>query len=395
MDLFANSMDFPMTDRRKYLLITNDLGPHAGGIENFILGMLRTLIKSGFPGDQILIYTSWEKDYEEFDKKLSAELGVLVIRDKRKVLLPTTAITLRIARVMNLYQSTHLWFGAAAPMALSARYLKKRGAVRSVALTHGHEVWWSALPPFSWVMSRIGRSNDVITHLGDFTRQAIRNSVGEQVSMVQIAPGIDFEHFSPGSKDPSLIQKFGLENKKVILVVGRLVRRKGQDTLIKAMPEILASIPEAHLLIVGVGGYEKRLRRLTRNGKLESNVSFVGKVSYDQLPLYFRLADLFAMPARSRLAGLEVEGLGIVYLEAGATGKAVIAGASGGAPDAVKENETGYVVNGNKPDQLTEKIIYLLYHPEIAEQMGEAGRQWAISYWRWELWAERFSQLLQ
>lgn len=384
-----------MSDKRKYLLITNDLGPHAGGIENFILGLLRTLPTSGVTGDQIVIYTSREEGDVAFDAQLRSELGVEIIRDKRKVLLPTPAITRRIASIMDMYGVTHLWFGAAAPMAYSAKYLKSRGAQRSVALTHGHEVWWSSLPPFSWMMKKIGQSNDVIAYLGDYTNKVIRKAVGESVSMVQIAPGIDCDHFSPGEKDLTLVNRYGLQNKKVILVVGRLVKRKGQDLLIKAMPEILQAQPDSHLLIVGIGGDEKRLRRSVKKLKIEKNVTFVGRVSYKELPLYFRLADIFAMPARSRLAGLEVEGLGIVYLEAGAIGLPVVAGDSGGAPDAVQDGKTGFVVSGKSRELLVEKIVFLLNNPEIAQSMGKAGRIWALEYWRWELWAQRFAEILK
>ena len=161
------------------------------------------------------------------------------------------------------------------------------------------------------------------------------------------------------------------------------------------MPEILAEVPNAHLLIVGVGGYEKKLKKLVSQMKLEENITFVGRVNYDQLPSYFRLGDVFAMPARNRYAGLEVEGLGIVYLEAGASGIAVVAGDSGGAPDAVRHEQTGYVVDGKSKKEISSRITYLLKNPEVASEMGKAGRLWALEYWRWELWAQKFAEILK
>jgi phosphatidylinositol alpha-1,6-mannosyltransferase len=388
-------MENTQSDYRPYLLITNDLGPHAGGIENFILGLLRHLPNEGITGEQVVIYTSSEKNSESFDESLTHELGVKIIRDPRKVLLPTPAINSRIRKVMKKHGSTHLWFGAAAPLALSTKYLKKNGAQFAIALTHGHEVWWSAIWPFSWVMKRIGKRVDVLTYLGNFTRDAIRKSVGSDVKMIHIAPGIDCSHFKPGEKSADLVSELDLKEKKVIVVVGRLVRRKGQDRLIQAMPLILDQHPEAHLLIVGIGGYEKKLLELAANSSARDSITFVGRVNYSDLPTYFRLGDIFAMPARSRLAGLEVEGLGIVYLEAGATGLPVVGGDSGGAPDAVLDGESGFVVDGNDSVQIAEKINYLMSNPEKISHMGEKGRFWAVSQWSWELWAKKFAHELR
>jgi phosphatidylinositol alpha-1,6-mannosyltransferase len=212
--------------------------------------------------------------------------------------------------------------------------------------------------------------------------------------MVKIAPGIDTQHFHPrNSKD--LRKSFNLDAKKVIVCVARLVHRKGQDRLIEAMPQILRSVPNAHLLIVGEGPYRQHLVKRVNQLKIEDAVTFVGRIGYEQLPEYICVGDLFAMPSRSRFWGLEVEGLGISYLEASACGLPVIAGASGGAPDAVDEGKSGVVVSGVDNDAIAKAVIKFLNDPETSKTMGHYGRNWVVEKWRWEIWSEAFERLLK
>jgi len=128
---------------------------------------------------------------------------------------------------------------------------------------------------------------------------------------------------------------------------------------------------------------------------LQEQVTFIGRIQYANLPRYICAGDLFVMPSRSRLAGLEVEGLGIVYLEASACGLPVIAGNSGGAPDAVLEGETGLVVDGTRKTEVAATVVELLLDPDRSKAMGIAGRQWIIQEWRWEIWSSRFAKLLK
>jgi phosphatidylinositol alpha-1,6-mannosyltransferase len=286
-------------------------------------------------------------------------------------------------------------FGAAAPLGLLSAGMKRAGVKRTVALTHGHEVWWAKLFPFNLLLRRIGSTVDVLTYLGEFTRNAVSKGLTTkaQRAMVKIAPGIDIEHFIP--TDASVLREsLGIAEKKVIVSVGRLVHRKGQDHLIQTMPEILKRVPSAHLLLVGEGPYREHLQNLVKQHRLEASVTFIGRIQYNDLPMYICAGDIFAMPCRSRLMGLEVEGLGIVYLEASACGLPVLAGNSGGAPDAVVQNKTGLVVDGTDHKQIATAAIELLTNVESSQKMGVAGRQWIIDNWRWEIWSKDFENLL-
>jgi len=342
------------------------------------------------------VFTSSQGDSADYDAHWLSKYGVVVIRDRAKILLPTPRVALNLARIIKERDIKVTAFGAAAPLAMLSASLKRAGVIKTVALTHGHEVWWAKVFPFTAAIRRIGSTVDTLTYLGEFTQRAISRSLTTTAAkaMVKIAPGIDVDHFTPVDST-QLRKELNLEGKRVIVSVGRLVHRKGQDHLIEAMPQILENVPDAHLLMVGKGPYLEHLAKLVAINKLENHVSFIGRIQYAELPRFICAGDIFAMPSRSRLAGLEVEGLGIVYLEASSCGLPVIAGSSGGAPDAVIDGVTGFVVDGTDNEQIAKAAIELLNNPEKAKAMGMAGRQWIIDNWRWEIWSTRFNELLR
>jgi phosphatidylinositol alpha-1,6-mannosyltransferase len=333
---------------------------------------------------------------EPFDQGWLKNYGVEVIRDQSKTLLPSLRVGRAVRALARERAITRVFFGAAAPLALLSHGLRRAGVERIVALTHGHEVWWAKLWPFSALMRRIGLGVDHLTYLGEFTRRNIAKPLSQRArsAMVRIAPGIDTNHFAPHSGATKLRNDLALSEKKVIVSVGRLVHRKGQDTLVEALPMILREVPDAHLLFVGEGPRRDFMQKRAEKLGVTSHITFIGRIQYRDLPQYICAGDIFAMPSRSRLAGLEVEGLGIVYLEASACGIAVIGGTSGGAPDAVIDGQTGLVVDGKSKSDVARAVIELLKNPELATQMGYRGRQWIIEEWQWERWAAQFNSLL-
>ena len=391
MDRSVENLWLELAVSNPVLFVTNDFGPRAGGIETFIIGLIQRR-----PFGQTIVYTSFQENSAQFDADWLANYGVRVIRDRSKILLPTPRVALHLRGIIKKEGITTAAFGAAAPLGLLSASMKRAGVVRTVALTHGHEVWWAKVFPFNLLLRRIGSTVDALTYLGEFTRKAISKALSAkaQSAMVKIAPGIDVEHFIPTDAS-SLRASLGLADKKVIVSVGRLVHRKGQDHLLEAMPEILKIVPRAHLLLVGEGPYREHLQKLVHQLKLESSVTFIGRIQYQDLPMYICVGDIFAMPSRSRLMGLEVEGLGIVYLEASSCGLPVLAGDSGGAPDAVIQNETGLVVSGTDNKEIASAAVALLTNLEASQKMGTVGRQWIVDNWRWEIWSKAFEELLK
>ena len=169
----------------------------------------------------------------------------------------------------------------------------------------------------------------------------------------------------------------------LVVCVGRLVPRKGQDTLIRAMPEVLADLPNARLLLVGKGPYGDDLQRLAKSTGVQESVVFTGAVPGDDLPAYYAAGDVFAMPCRGRRGGLEVEAWGIVFLEAQACGVPVVVGDSGGAPESVRDGKTGVVVDPEDPAATAQALVELLSDDAHRKSMGVAAREWA-EQWTWE-----------
>ena len=374
----------------KTLFVTNDFGPRAGGIETFVHGLIERL-----PKGSVIVYTSAQPNAAQSDAKWLQEYGVEVIRDRSKILLPTPRVINICQRIIKERKLTRVAFGAAAPLGVMARALRRAGAQKIVALTHGHEVWWAKVPPFSFAIRYMSKDIDAITYLGSYTKGEISKALSDKDmnKLVQIAPGIDVDHFVP-TDSSKLRTELGLSDKSVIISVGRLVHRKGQDMLISALPQIKSAIPNVHLVLVGVGPYQSYLEKLAAKLEVTDCITFIGRINYAELPKYICVGDVFAMPSRSRLFGLEVEGLGIVYLEASACGLPVVGGKSGGAPDAVLAGETGVVVDGTNNLEIAEACIELLNNPELCALMGANGRAWIIENWRWEIWASKYAALL-
>ncbi|MFH9085917.1 glycosyltransferase family 4 protein [Streptomyces sp. NPDC017673] len=378
----------------KTLIVTNDFPPRPGGIQAFLHNMALRLD----PGRLVVYASTWKRGREgaEATAAFDAEQPFTVVRDRTTMLLPTPGATRRAVGLLREHGCASVWFGAAAPLGLMAPALRKAGAERLVATTHGHEAGWAQLPAARQLLRRIGESTDTITYLGEYTRSRIATALTPQAAsrMAQLPPGVDEKTFHPGSGGDEVRARLGLTDRPVVVCVSRLVPRKGQDTLIRAMPRILAAEPDTVLLIVGGGPYEKDLRRLAHETGVAGSVRFTGAVPWSELPAHYGAGDVFAMPCRTRRGGLDVEGLGIVYLEASATGLPVVAGDSGGAPDAVLDGETGWVVRGGSVEQTAERIVALLADAELRRRMGERGRRWVEERWRWDLLAERLKALL-
>ncbi|MFF5368536.1 glycosyltransferase family 4 protein [Streptomyces sp. NPDC013187] len=379
---------------RKTLIVTNDFPPRPGGIQAFLHNMALRL-----DPQQLVVYAStWKRTREgvEATRAFDAEQPFTVVRDRTTMLLPTPGATRRAVGLLREHGCTSVWFGAAAPLGLMAPALRAAGAERLVATTHGHEAGWAQLPAARQLLRRIGDATDTITYLGEYTRSRIATALTPDAAsrMVQLPPGVDEKTFHPGSGGDEVRARLGLTDRPVVVCVSRLVRRKGQDTLIRAMPRILAAEPDTVLLIVGGGPYEQDLRRLAHEIGVASAVRFTGAVPWSELPAHYGAGDVFAMPCRTRRGGLDVEGLGIVYLEASATGLPVVAGDSGGAPDAVLDGETGWVVRGGSAEEAADRITVLLGDAELRRRMGERGREWVEEKWRWDLLAERLEDLL-
>ncbi len=371
---------------RRLLIVTNDFPPRQGGIQSFVFELARRL-----PPGQVAVYCSDYRGSAAFD----AELEFPVRRHPTGLLLPTPAARRRVQAAAAEFGSGAVWFGAAAPLALLDPAVRAVGVDTTVATTHGHEVGWAMLPVARQALRRIGDTVDVVTYLGEYTRRRLAPALGPRARLEQLTPGVEPTVFRPDVDGAPVRARHGVTGRPVIVCVSRLVPRKGQDRLIEALPEVRRQIPGAALLLVGRGPYEKDLRALAKRCGVSDDVIFTGGVDAAELPAHFAAGDVFAMPCRTRRFGMDVEGLGIVFLEASASGLPVVAGDSGGAPDAVRPGITGEVVDGRDVAAVAADIVRLLGTPEVAARYGAAGRAWVQESWRWDFLAERLAGLLR
>lgn len=375
-------------EMHRTLLVTNDFPPRPGGIQSYLHSFA-----TRFPADELVVYAPrWRGDsHAKFDGRQPFE----VVRHPTMLMLPTPFVAHRAAQLVKSHACDSVWFGAAAPLAVMAPVLRRAGAETIVASTHGHEVGWSMVPGGRTTLRAIGNSVDTVTYVSKYTRGRFASAFGAAAALEHVPPGVDTDRFKPdATAREELRARYGLGDRPTILCLSRLVPRKGQDYLIRSIEGIRKKVDDAVLVIVGGGPYEGTLRELAVKEGVDSHVIFTGTVPSAELAAHHTIADVFAMPSRTRGAGLDVEGLGIVYLEASACGVPVVAGLSGGAPETVLQEKTGLVVDGRSVGQITDAIVRILSDRALATSMGMAGRRWVEKSWRWDILAEKLRALL-
>ncbi|MDO5031368.1 glycosyltransferase family 4 protein [Corynebacterium sp.] len=368
------------------LLVTNDFPPTIGGIQSYLRDFLATL-----DPESVVVFASTQD--AEAARLYDASQPHRVIRWPRRVMLPTPDTAREMQRIIREHSIDTVWFGAAAPLALMAPQARAAGARRVIATTHGHEVGWSMLPGARQALRRIGDNADYVTYISQYTLGRLRRAFGPHPRWVHLPSAVNLEDFSPASaaQKQAARQHFGLGEGPVVVCISRFVPRKGQDQLLRAFPAVRRRFPDAQLLLIGRGRYEATLRELARLYCPDALIREARDTA--ELRQALHAADVFAMPARTRGGGLDVEGLGIVYLEAQAAGLPVIAGDSGGAPETVTA-ETGVVVRGGSVHELEAALVELLGDKARARALGEAGRRHVEENWTWEIMGRRLRELL-
>jgi phosphatidylinositol alpha-1,6-mannosyltransferase len=367
------------------LVVTNDFPPRQGGIQTFVAALL-----AGRPPDSVVVLASDSPGSAEYD----AALPYPVVRRSTGMLLPTRATARAAVDLARRHGCDSAFFGAAAPLGLVAPALRAAGIGHLVGATHGHETGWVALPGSRQLLQRIAGDLDVLTYISEYTRGRLEPALGGRTRLAQLSPGVDVGRFTPDADGGEVRKRYGVGDAPVVVCVSRLVARKGQDVLVAGWRQVLESHPDARLLLVGGGPAEKSLRRAVARLGLADSVVLTGPVATEQLPAHYAAGDVFAMPCRTRRGGLDVEGLGMVFLEAAACGRPVVAGTSGGAPEAVRDGVTGHVVDPRSPDAVAATIAGLLADPARARAMGAAGRAWIEQRWSWTTIAATFDELL-
>lgn len=368
------------------LVVTNDFPPRQGGIQTFVAALLDRR-----PPDSLVVLASDSPGSGAYD----ARLPYPVVRRPTGMLLPTRATARVAVDLVRRYGCDSAFFGAAAPLGLIAPALRDAGIGHLVGATHGHETGWVALPGSRQLLQRIAADLDVLTYISEYTRGRLAPALAGRTRLAQLSPGVDVDRFTPDADGESVRRRLGLGAAPVVVCVSRVVARKGQDVLVAGWPRVLDRHPDARLLLVGGGPADASLHRTVTRLGLEHSVVLTGPVPTEDLPAHYAAGDVFAMPCRTRRGGLDVEGLGMVFLEAAACGRPVVAGTSGGAPETVQEGVTGHVVDPRSADAVAATIVGLLADPARRRAMGAAGRAWVERRWSWTTIAATFDELLE
>lgn len=348
------------------LIVTNDFPPRVGGIESFVADLVNLL-----DGD-VVVYTSSAPQAATTDRAL----GIRVVRGG-PVLLPTPAVSRQATRLLVSSGASRVVFGAAAPLGLLAPALRRAGAQRIVALSHGHETWWASLPGSRALLRRIGDDVDHLTTISDYTADRIAPALSARARplMLRLPPPVDPSVFRPADAPVPA-------GPRRVVAVGRLVRQKGFDSLLRAWRLVLDawSCPQRpELVLVGDGPQRDRLSDLVDSLDLRSSVRMTGALPRSAVLTELQRSDVFALLVRTRLAGLNPEGLGLAAVEAAACGLPVVVGDSGGAPETVQHGRTGFVVDGDRPEEVAGRLLALLTEPALARTMGDAGRRFVTA----------------
>jgi phosphatidylinositol alpha-1,6-mannosyltransferase len=360
-------------DVPKTLLVTNDYPPRVGGIQRTLEALVRQL-----PPDRVAVLCpSWDGS-ESFD----ADAGYRIYRQPDRFLWPTRDVAGRLRGAVEDFGAEVVLFGATYPLARLGPGLAS-GGTPYLAAAHGFEYWLSIAPGAHALLRRAtSRASRVPVMCSEFVARVVRTAVPEHVPVSVLYPGADVEAFRPDLAFDDLLARHGLQDRRVVVCVSRLVPRKGQDVLIRSMPAIRRRVPEAALLLVGDGPFRERLESMAA-AEPAGSIAFAGQVAEADLPRYYRAGEVFAMPCRTRRAGLEVEGWGNVFVEAAACGRPVVVGDSGGAREALVDGATGLLVDGRNAGAVAEAVASLLEDPGRARAMGAAGRARVERHFTW------------
>lgn len=354
----------------RLLLVTNDYPPRPGGIQQWLGNLVDV-----FPGDVRVLAPA--------DAPATTVRGeAIVVRGRRRWMVPTPSVRRWIAGNIREFAPDVVLYGAPHPLTFLARRLRTETGVPYAVMTHGAEVTLpAAVPGLRRLLAGPLAAADARLAVSDFTAARVADIAGRPATT--LGAGVDIERYHPAARPAG--------GSLVVGCVSRFVPRKGQLRVLRAARILARRGVDVRVMLVGRGRLEGRLRRRAQRWGVDTE--FHVDVPWAELPDLYRTVDVFAMPARSRWAGLEVEGLGIVYLEASASGIPVIAGDSGGAPETVRDGETGFVVSS--VDELVDRLGRLVADADLRAAMGVAGRRFVEESWTWPKVAERLVAALE
>ncbi len=360
----------------RVLVVTNDLPPRVGGIQYYVDQLVRGLVDAG---DRVTVLGSRSPGWESHD----AGAPYRVVRRDTTTLLPTPGVRRQVLDLVGETAAEVVVFGAAFPLGLLAPAVVGSTGVPCVGFTHGLEVTAARTWLGRRMLRRIGSRASALTFVSQWCDDELRPAFGAGPRYELLAPAVDPTVFHPGVSGRRIRGRHGLDGRPVVVTVSRLVERKGQDTLVRVLPELRRRVGDVALLVVGDGPHRSALEHAARQLGVADHVVFAGQVDDDELPEHYAAGDVFAFPARERHRGLEVEAFGIVVIQAAAVGVPVVAGRTGGVPDAVGGPDTGVLVDPGSDEEVLDALAGLLADESRRAAMGVAAAQRVVERYTW------------
>jgi len=359
----------------RIILLTDWYLPHAGGSRVYYHNLYSLLATDE---DQVTVLTKNVPGGASFDEEHSK--GTLQIV-RRSTPLPSLNVKHLWKIALPLYEAGRriltgrvdiLHAGDLYPPGAIALLMKRLGGLPYIAYCHGEDITLTEIRRFQRpVRNSIYAQADAIVAACEYARQKLLEIGISNDRITKITPGVDADRFQPRPADEALVRSLGLENKYVLLTIARLVPRKGHASALRAFAQIQQRVPDAIYLIVGTGPEQAQLEQLSRDLGIEGRVRFTGYVAEHLLPVYYNLCDVFLM--MNQESDGDIEGFGMVFLEASASGKAVIGGRSGGTADSIVDGKTGFLLDPLDTRALAAKLEWLLKNDQARRSLGEAG----------------------
>jgi len=347
------------------LMVTSSFLPGRGGIESYLAELCSSL------APRVAVLAPPERDGQMLPRDLAYPTHALP-----GLPVPGPRTLQKIADIAKRENTGQILFGTPWPLVLLGPALARRN-LRYAAIVHGAELLVpAAIPGLRTYLARSLAGADLLLPVSDFTAERLHGLVAKrnQVRIERLRARVDLDRFTPETDASWVRRRLGIDPEaKMILCFGRLVPRKGVDRVIESLPTIAERVPGATVVVAGTGPEEKQLRKLSE--RTPGKVIFAGRVPDDEAPAYYAAADVFALPVEDRWFGLDVEGLGVVLLEAAACGTPCVTGRSGGTPEAVIHGVTGLVTDAGRRDDMAAALIRILENDDLARAMGRAGRE--------------------
>jgi phosphatidyl-myo-inositol dimannoside synthase len=376
------------------LLVTDVFPPAIGGSGRWLWEIYRRL-----PRSRVVVVAGEDLRQEAFDRTHDLRIvraslahpswGLLHFGTLRRQF----RLVRRLRALIRSERISTVHAGKCLPEGLTALGLKVLSGTHYMVYVHGEELKISmGSRELAWLSRRVLSGAMYLVANSANTARILREDWGvPAANVVVIHPGVDSGRFAPCARSPEVRADLGWGDRPVILTVGRLQKRKGHDRMIEAVTAIRTSLPGILYAVLGDGEERPALQALVSRMGLDDHVQFLGERDETTLLRAYQQCDLFILP--NRQAGHDIEGFGMVLVEAQSCGKPVVAGASGGTAETLKDAETGLVVDCEDPARIAAAVLEILTDRERLSSMGEAARRWAVATFDWSRLLPRAEQL--